>query len=72
MFIIRIENRKETNYVTVQAFDSNALGDGAVFGCDFVGEVEEVGENVKGKKKGDVVAGLIWGGEYLNSPPRHR
>lgn len=47
----------------VQAFDANALGDGAVLGCDFVGEVVEVGDGVEGRGKGDVIAGLIWGGE---------
>lgn len=46
----------------VQSFDSNAFGDGAVFGCDFTGVVEDVGNEVTRASKGDVVAGLIWGG----------
>lgn len=51
------------NPTDVQALDSNALGDGAVLGCDFVGTVEEIGDKVTKKATGDVVAGLIWGGE---------
>ncbi|RSL67620.1 hypothetical protein CEP53_002921 [Fusarium sp. AF-6] len=51
------------NPTDVHSFDSNAFGDGAVLGCDFVGVVEETGPNVTGITKGTVVAGLIWGGE---------
>ncbi|KAH8433044.1 zinc-binding alcohol dehydrogenase family protein [Aspergillus melleus] len=51
------------NPTDVQAFDSNAFGDGSVLGCDFVGEVVELGEGVTRLAKGDIVAGLIWGGE---------
>ncbi|KAF3390249.1 hypothetical protein F1880_009039 [Penicillium rolfsii] len=51
------------NPTDVQAFDSNAFGDGAVLGCDFVGEVVELGSQVTRFAKGDIVAGLIWGGE---------
>ncbi|KAF4426982.1 Zinc-type alcohol dehydrogenase-like protein [Colletotrichum fructicola Nara gc5] len=47
----------------VQSFDGNAFGDGAVLGCDFVGTVEETGDQVNKLKKGDTIAGLIWGGE---------
>lgn len=47
----------------VQSFDGNAFGDGAVLGCDFVGEVTELGEGVTHLAKGDIVAGLIWGGK---------
>ncbi|KAJ5020007.1 hypothetical protein K4K57_005947 [Colletotrichum sp. SAR 10_99] len=47
----------------VQSFDGNAFGDGAVLGCDFVGTVEERGDQVNKLKKGDTIAGLIWGGE---------
>ncbi|KAF6835365.1 hypothetical protein CMUS01_05816 [Colletotrichum musicola] len=46
----------------VQSLDSNAFGDGAVLGCDFVGTVEETGSQVKKLQKGDTIAGLIWGG----------
>ncbi|OAL03233.1 GroES-like protein [Phaeosphaeriaceae sp. SRC1lsM3a] len=49
------------NPTDVQSLDSNAFGDGAVLGCDFVGTVEEIGEEVTKAAKGDVVAGLIWG-----------
>ncbi|KAF2120352.1 chaperonin 10-like protein [Lophiotrema nucula] len=51
------------NPTDVQTFDGNAFGDGTVLGCDFVGTVEELGSEVTRLKKGDVVAGLIWGGE---------
>lgn len=47
----------------VQSFDSNAFGDGAVLGCDFVGTVEASGNNVSRARLGDTVAGLIWGGK---------
>lgn len=50
------------NPTDVQSFDRNALGDGSVFGCDFAGTVEEVGKSVTRIKKGDNIAGLIWGG----------
>lgn len=53
------------SHLSVQAIDSNAFGDGAVLGCDFVGEVVELGDSVTRLVKGDVVAGLIWGGESL-------
>ncbi|KAF7593986.1 hypothetical protein BBP40_010383 [Aspergillus hancockii] len=51
------------NPTDVQSLDSNAFGDGAVLGCDFVGVVIEVGKGVTRLAKGDVVAALIWGGE---------
>ncbi|KAF6828330.1 Zinc-type alcohol dehydrogenase-like protein C2E1P3.01-like protein 4 [Colletotrichum plurivorum] len=51
------------NPTDVQSLDSNAFGDGAVLGCDFVGTVEETGSQVERLQKGDTVAGLIWGGE---------
>lgn len=53
-----------TDVYEVQSFDRNAFGDGSVFGCDFSGTVEEVGADITRAKKGDVVAGLIWGGEF--------
>ncbi|ODM14869.1 hypothetical protein SI65_09621 [Aspergillus cristatus] len=49
------------NPTDFQAFDSNAFGDGAVLGCDFVGEVVELGSGVTRYAKGDVIAGLVWG-----------
>ncbi|KAL0941988.1 Zinc-type alcohol dehydrogenase-like protein C2E1P3.01-like protein 4 [Colletotrichum truncatum] len=51
------------NPTDIQAFDGKAFGDGAVLGCDFVGTVEETGSQASKLKKGDKVAGLIWGGE---------
>lgn len=53
-----------TKTYTVQSFDKNAFGDGAVLGCDFVGEVVQLGNAVKRYVKGDIVAGLIWGGKF--------
>ncbi|KAL3492477.1 putative zinc-binding dehydrogenase family oxidoreductase [Aspergillus germanicus] len=51
------------NPTDVQSFDGNASGDGAVLGCDFVGEVIEVGSSVTRLAEGDIIAGLVWGGE---------
>ncbi|KAF4443598.1 alcohol dehydrogenase [Fusarium acutatum] len=50
------------NPTDIQSFDSNAFGDGAVLGCDFVGVVEQIGPNVTRIAKGTNIAGLIWGG----------
>lgn len=47
----------------VQSFDSSAFGDDVVFGCDFVGKVTELGKEVSLLREGDLVAGLIWGGQ---------
>lgn len=55
--------RPKCSHSIVQCFDSNAFGDGAVLGCDFVGEVTELGDEVTQLALGDIVAGLIWGGE---------
>lgn len=49
--------------VQVFGFDANSYEDGAVLGCDFAGTVEEVGSDVTRLSKGDVVAGIIWGGK---------
>ncbi|KAL1617920.1 Zinc-binding oxidoreductase alcohol dehydrogenase [Neofusicoccum ribis] len=49
------------------SFDSDAFGDGAVLGCDFTGIVQKVGDGVTRLRKGDAVAGLVWGasvGQY--------
>ncbi|KAJ4344963.1 hypothetical protein N0V95_006076 [Ascochyta clinopodiicola] len=51
------------NPTDVQSLDGNAFGDGTVLGCDFVGAVQQVGNNVSRVKKGDTIAALIWGGE---------
>jgi NADPH:quinone reductase-like Zn-dependent oxidoreductase len=47
----------------VQSFDGNAFGDGAILGCDFAGEVVETGSEATSLQKGDIIAGLVWGGE---------
>lgn len=47
----------------VQSLDSDAFGDHAVLGCDFVGTVESTGDKASRVKTGDVIAGLIWGGQ---------
>lgn len=54
--------RGQSNNFLVQSFDSNAFGDGAVLGCDFAGTVKDVGKDVGRAAKGDVIAGLVWGG----------
>ncbi|KAG8157349.1 hypothetical protein KVR01_012733 [Diaporthe batatas] len=51
------------NPTDVQSFDTNAFGDGTVLGCDFVGTIEKSGAEVSRAKEGDIIAGLIWGGE---------
>ncbi|KAJ5682681.1 hypothetical protein N7462_005846 [Penicillium macrosclerotiorum] len=51
------------NPTDILSFDRNAYGDGAVLGCDFVGEVTELGAGVTRLLKGDLIAGLIRGGE---------
>jgi NADPH:quinone reductase-like Zn-dependent oxidoreductase len=52
------------NYFTVQAFDLNLFGNGAVLGCDFAGTVERLGKNVSKVAEGDTIAGLLWGGKF--------
>ena len=49
----------------VQSFDRNTFGPGVVLGCDFVGEVIQKGDRVENTKKGEIRAGLIWGGEFI-------
>ncbi|KAJ9491402.1 hypothetical protein VN97_g1854 [Penicillium thymicola] len=51
------------NPTDVQSFDGDAFGDGAILGCDFVGKVVELGKDVTRLATGDIVAGLVWGGE---------
>ncbi|KAM0332991.1 hypothetical protein ACHAQA_001648 [Verticillium albo-atrum] len=51
------------NPTDVQSLDSNAFGDGAVLGCDFVGTVVQTGSKVTRVAEGATIAGLIWGGE---------
>lgn len=53
----------------VQSFDSNAFGDGAVLGCDFVGTVEATGPGAKRIAVGTTIAGLIWGGKLAPHGP---
>ncbi|CRG83938.1 Zinc-type alcohol dehydrogenase-like protein C2E1P3,01 [Talaromyces islandicus] len=51
------------NPTDVQSFDGNVFGDGAILGCDFAGEVVETGSEATRLQKGDIIAGLVWGGE---------
>ncbi|KAM6525205.1 hypothetical protein FALCPG4_010762 [Fusarium falciforme] len=51
------------NPTDVLCFDNKIFGNGAVLGCDFTGTVEALGSNVKRLQLGDIIAGLIWGGE---------
>lgn len=48
-------------FTIVQSLDSQAFEDGNVLGCDFVGEVVELGSKVSRFSKGDVIAALVWG-----------
>ncbi|KAH6954141.1 hypothetical protein FAVG1_02216 [Fusarium avenaceum] len=45
------------------ALDVIAFGDGAVLGCDFSGTVVDTHPSVTKLKKGDSIAGFVWGGE---------
>ncbi|CAG8240744.1 unnamed protein product [Penicillium salamii] len=62
-YVKHLSLHRQGSRAAVQCFDSNAFGDGAVLGCDFVGQVTELGEGVTRLVPGDIVAGLIWGGE---------
>ncbi|KAL4770898.1 hypothetical protein BDW60DRAFT_208713 [Aspergillus nidulans var. acristatus] len=42
-----------------QSFDGRAFGDGAVLGCDYMGEVVELGSGVTRLAKGDIAAALV-------------
>lgn len=53
--------------LTVQAFDLNLFGNGAVLGCDFAGTVERLGKNVSKVVEGDTIAGLLWGGRFRDT-----
>ncbi|MCJ1446233.1 MAG: hypothetical protein MMC23_006738 [Stictis urceolatum] len=60
--LVRVSHAAQ-NPTDVQSFDTNVFGDDAVLGCDFVGTVEQLGDGVTSFERGDVIAGLIWGGE---------
>ncbi|KAL1963528.1 hypothetical protein VTN77DRAFT_8109 [Rasamsonia byssochlamydoides] len=60
--LVRVSHTAQ-NPTDIISFDNNGFGDGAILGCDFAGSVEETGSDVSCVAKGDVVAGLIWGGE---------
>ncbi|KAF2762455.1 GroES-like protein [Pseudovirgaria hyperparasitica] len=51
------------NPTDVQSYDNGALGPGAVYGCDFVGDVISTGSAVTRVSEGDTISALIWGGE---------
>lgn len=50
---------------TVWALDSGGFSDGSVLGCDFVGTVEKIGDQVSLVKNGDTIGGIIYGGRLL-------
>ncbi|GKT67250.1 zinc-binding oxidoreductase [Colletotrichum tofieldiae] len=58
------------NPTDIQSLDSNAFGDDAVLGCDFVGTVERTGDKCSKLARGDTVAGLIWGGAVSSGSSR--
>ncbi|KAL1989491.1 hypothetical protein VTN49DRAFT_6688 [Thermomyces lanuginosus] len=60
--LVRVQYAAQ-NPTDVQSFDAKVFGAGAILGCDFYGVVEKLGPGVTRVAKGDVVAGLIWGGE---------
>lgn len=41
------------------------FGNGAVLGCDFVGNVVELGKGVQRFAVGDLVSSTVWGGKSL-------
>jgi NADPH:quinone reductase-like Zn-dependent oxidoreductase len=51
----------------IYALDQNRFGPGAVLECDFVGTVEEMGDQVDRDDltMGDTIAGLVRGGESI-------
>ncbi|WWC62193.1 uncharacterized protein I303_104788 [Kwoniella dejecticola CBS 10117] len=51
------------NPTDIQSLDGRAFPAGGVLGCDFVGEVVELGQGVSKFKKGDLISALVWGGE---------
>ncbi|WWC69904.1 uncharacterized protein I206_103847 [Kwoniella pini CBS 10737] len=53
------------NPTDVQSLDNKAFPEGAVLGCDFVGEIIELGEGITKFKVGDTIAALVWGGEII-------
>ncbi|KAF2729485.1 GroES-like protein [Polyplosphaeria fusca] len=61
--LVKLSHAAQNPTDVVQSFDRSAFADGAVLGCDFVGVVEEIGPNVTRLKNGDIVAGLLWGGD---------
>ncbi|EON66283.1 hypothetical protein W97_05676 [Coniosporium apollinis CBS 100218] len=49
------------NPTDVQSFDSKTFGEGAVYGCDFVGKAVQLGSEVTRVEEGDVIAGEVPG-----------
>lgn len=41
------------------------FGNDAVLGCDFVGNIVELGEGVQRFVVGDLVSATVWGGKFL-------
>lgn len=46
----------------VVLLDSGEFSDGSVLGCDFVGTVEKIGNDVSLLKEGDIIGGMVYGG----------
>lgn len=63
---LRVKNLHVLTMAIVQSLDSNAFGNDAVLGCDYVGTVEKTGDKCSKLSRGDTVAGLIWGGALLS------
>ncbi|KAL3449622.1 chaperonin 10-like protein [Aspergillus insuetus] len=53
------------NYTDVRSFDSGESKEGCILGCDFVGKVEAIGNSVSRLQPGDIISGLICGGQVM-------
>ncbi|RMJ22789.1 hypothetical protein PHISP_06346 [Aspergillus sp. HF37] len=62
--LIRVSHAAQ-NSMDVVSLDSGEFSDGSVLGYDFVGTVEKVGSHVSLAKKGDIIGGMVYGGQIL-------
>ncbi|KAJ0421142.1 chaperonin 10-like protein [Aspergillus carlsbadensis] len=53
------------NYTDVRLYESGESEEGCILGCDFVGKVEAIGSSVSKLQPGDIVSGLICGGQLI-------